>query len=304
MKLWHLVAMAMAFAPPALAEERAAYLDLARLGWNYQLRTTMVGRDASIPVHINGRDLAGAAICIVGEPPHPLTTETLAAFQALLQHGYGAPAPSHYAGHDASGCQKGHEIVLRLYSGRPPNRLLSMDLEWLNQNYDLGLPPGRLYTANSPALAQTFFGRRGTATHIMVKQSALDRIGPLERAFYRSILIEELFQTFTFGMDVLVFNRAEGFLSKLQESPLNLQRLRWGSRAFMRALLQSNPQGLCKFDLFMLHAIALASVDQTTDAAFLDYIDRDYETLAQLAAETAADKRFAILLDPSCGALP
>ncbi len=299
-----LVALFLTFATPVGADERAAYLDLARQGWNYELRTTMVGRDTSIPVHINGQDLAGVSICLVGEKPHTLTTETLTAFRALLQHGFGAPVPSYYAGPDASGCSSDREIILRLYSGRPPNRMLSKDLEWLNQKYQLGLPPGRNYIANSPALAQTFFGRRGTATHIMIKQSALDRIGPLETAFYRSILIEELFQTFTFGMDVLVFDRAAGFLSKLQESPLNMHRLRWGSRDFMRALLKSNPQGLCEFDLFMLHAIALATVDQTTDAAFLEYIEDDYDALIQLAARTAAEKQFAILFDPTCGGTP
>lgn len=299
-----LAALVLTFAAPADADERAAYLDLARQGWNYKLRTTMVGRDASIPVHINGQDLAGVSICIVGEQPHALTIETLTAFRALLQHGFGVPVPSLYAGADATGCSADRQIILRLYSGRPPNRMLSKDLEWLNQKYQLGLPPGRIYTANSPALAQTFFGRRGTATHIMVKQSALDRLGPLETAFYRSILIEELFQTFTFGMDVLVFDRAAGFLSKVQESPLNLHRLRWGSRDFMRALLKSNPRGLCEFDLFMLHAIALASVDQTTDAAFLEYIYDDYDTLVQLAAKTAANEQFAILFDPTCGGIP
>lgn len=299
---WLFAALVLTFAAPASADERAAYLDLARQGWNYKLRTTMVGRDTSIPVHINGRDLAGVSICIVGERPHALTTETLTAFRALLQRGFGVPVPSRYAGPDASGCREDRQIILRLYSGHPPNRMLSNDLEWLNRKFQLGLPSGRIYTANSPALAQTFFGRRGTATHIMVKQSALDRIGPLETAFYRSILIEELFQTFTFGMDVLVFDRTARFLSKLQESPLNLHRLQWGSRNFMRALLKSNPRGLCRFDLFMLHAIARTSVDQTTDPAFIEYLDGDYDALVLLAMETAEDQQFAILFDPTCSA--
>ena len=40
--------------------DKASYLQLARQGWSYQLRTTMLGRDLSIPVDINGKRLSGA----------------------------------------------------------------------------------------------------------------------------------------------------------------------------------------------------------------------------------------------------
>ncbi|MFK7751792.1 MAG: hypothetical protein AB8B51_04515 [Sedimentitalea sp.] len=280
--------------------DKVKYLELARAGWNYELRTTMVGRDLSIPIHIHGRDLAGASLCLVGERPHPQSLEVINAFRALVHHVYGKAVTMRYAGRQASACGSGRTVILRLYSGRPPNRALSADLDWMNQIYQLGLPQRRSYAATSPAMAQTFFGRRGQGTHIMVKQSALRNLGALERLFYKSILIEELFQSFTFGMDILQFDRAAGFQSKLQEVPMNLHRLNWDSRAFMRALLTSNPPGLCAFDVFMLHAVARAPVDQTTEPAFITFIDRAYESLFTAATATMSDPRFAPLMAPGC----
>lgn len=286
---------------PVLAD-RSDYLDLARQGWSYQLRTTMVGRDMSIPVHINGRDLAGASICVIGEKPHPLTSDVLEAFRDLLRHSFGKPTPMRYAGYDIRGCGSGRTVILRLYSGYPPNRALSTDLQWMNQTYALGLPEGRDYAATSPAMAQTFFGRQGQGTHIMVKQPGSGRPGALETTFYKSILVEELFQSFTFGMDILLFDRSVGFLSKLQETPFNLHRLPWSSHAFMRALVRSNPVGLCTFDLFMLHAVGRAPVDETVEPDFIDYIDAEYDRLYGLAGLTMTDPRFTTLVDPDCGA--
>lgn len=303
---WVLIVLgALILAGPLGAQpntDKQAFLDLARRGWNYQLRTTMIGRDLSIPVRINGRDLAGAALCLVGDAPHPNSLAVLNAFRALVEHSYGKPMPMRYAGDHARGCGVGHTVILRLYSGYPPNRDLTADLQWMNQQYQLGLPRGRDYAANSPAMAQTFFGRRGQSTHIMVKQPRPITLGRLERAFYKSILIEELFQSFTFGMDVMLFDRRAGFLSKLQETPNNLYRLSWDSRAFMKALVASNPGALCTFDLFMLHAVGRATVDQTVNTQFLDYIDTDYDDLLALAEDTLADPRFAAIVDGSCGA--
>ncbi|WP_300057185.1 hypothetical protein [uncultured Roseobacter sp.] len=284
--------------------DRAAYVDLARQGWNYQLRTTMIGRDLSIPVHINGRDLAGASLCLVGERPHPNSLEVINAFRALARHVFGKPLPMRYAGAGAENCGSGRTVVLRLYSGHPPNQALSDDLSWMNGVYQLGLPSRRYFAATSPAMAQTFFGRRGQGTHIMVKQPRRGTVGALEQSFYTSILVEELFQSFTFGMDILIFDRAAAFQSKLQETPLNLERMPWESRGFMRALLQSNPRGLCAFDVFMMHAVAEAPVDQTTEPGFIDYVDTAYDTLAAQAAETMADTRFAALIAPRCQRAP
>lgn len=304
MRLWiSALCLAALLVTPATAD-RTVYLDLARRGWSYELRTTMVGRDLSIPVHIHGRDLAGASLCIVGERPHQASLDILNAFRALARHVFGKPLTMRYAGRDASGCGSGRVVVLRLYSGHPPNRALSADLRWMNHVYQLGLPKARFYAATSPAMAQTFFGRRGQGTHIMVKQPGLDRPGRLERAFYKSILIEELFQSFTFGMDILLFDRASAFQSKLQETPLNLQRLSWESQAFMRALLRSNPAGLCAFDVFMMHAVAEAPVDQTIDPGFIDYIDREYDALFDRAAATMTDARFAPILATTCQRAP
>lgn len=280
--------------------DKSTYLDLARRGWNYELRVTMLGRDMAIPVHIHGRDLAGASLCLVGERPHPQTRAVLDTFRALLHHSFGYPAPVRYAGPTARGCGSGRTVILRLYSGHPPNRALSSDLQWLNEVHQLGLPSSRSYVASSPAMAQTFFGRRGQGTHIMVKQPAHARPDRLEAAFYKSILIEELFQSFTFGMDILLYDRRAGFLSKLQETPVNMQRLPWESHAFMRALLQSNPAGLCAFDVFMMHAVGRTPVDQTVDPGFIDYIDAHYDRLRALADETLADPRFAPLFDSGC----
>lgn len=288
---------------PALAD-RAAFVDLARRGWNYELRTTMVGRDLSIPVHINGRDLAGASLCVVGERPHPNSLDVINAFRGLAAHVFNKPLTMRYAGRDASACGSGRTVILRLYSGHPPNRALSADLLWMNGIYQLGLPPKRHYAATSPAMAQTFFGRRGQGTHIMVKQPRVATLGDLERSFYTSILVEELFQSFTFGMDILLFDRAASFQSKLQETPLNLQRLPWESRDFMRALLRSNPGGLCTFDVFMMHAVAEAPVDQTIEPGFIDYIDREYDQLLVRATETMRDARFAPILMPDCRRAP
>ena len=282
------------------APQKDSYLDIARKGWSYELRTTMIGRDMSIPVHINGRDLAGASICMVGERPNRQSLEVINAFRKLIAHVHDKPVPMRYAGPRAEACGSGRMIVLRLYSGTPPNRALSDDLNWMNRTYKLGLPKDRFYAASSPAMAQTFFGHRGQGTHIMVQQTAIPGSDRLDDAFFRSILVEELYQSFTFGMDILQFDSDDPFHSKLQEIPLNLHRLAWGSRAFKRALLGSNPPGLCEFDVFMLHAVAKAPVDETTMPDFIDYIDANFEDLVDMTRGTIADGTYDVILDPDC----
>jgi hypothetical protein len=300
MRLFGPLTLMLCLVAAPLAADRLAYLDLARRGWNYQLRTTMVGRDLSIPVHINGNDLAGASLCLVGQPPDADSLRTIGTFRALAHHVFGKPIPMRYAGPDASACGSGRTVVLRLYSGHPPNQALSADLRWLNSIHDLGLSMRSDFRATSPAMAQTFFGRRGQGTHIMVKQSALSRPGILESAFYKSILIEELFQSFTFGMDILLLDRTAGFQSKLQETPVSLYRLPWDSRDFMRGLVNSNPGGLCPFDVFMMHAVAKAPVDQTIEPAFIDYIEQSYDDLMARTEQTLGDGQFAPILDLAC----
>ena len=285
-----------AFAAP----DRQAFLDLARKGWVYELRTTMIGRDLSIPVRISGKALAGAPICIVGERPTQKSWRVINAFRALMRETSGKTLPVRFAGPTARLCGVGRTVVLRLYSGRPPARALTDDLYWLNEVYALGLPANRQYAANSPAMAQTFFGRRGQATHLMVKQADRDDVTPTEEAFYRSILIEELFQSFSFGMDILHFDRSAAFLSKLEEFPTDLRRVPWESPIFMERLLRSNPRGLCEFDIFMLYAVAEAPFDETNDPAFIDFIDSQFDALMTEAAATSLDPAFAEIVDPGC----
>ncbi|MHA6345997.1 hypothetical protein [Roseivivax sp. CAU 1761] len=280
--------------------DRLIWLDLVQKGWIYELRSTMLGRDLSIPVRIHGRNLAGAALCIVGEPPQPQTRAVLDAFRLLMREVHGRALPMRYAGASARACGTGRVAVLRLWSGRPPNAALTEDLVWMDAIHGLGLPPQRSYAAHSPAMAQTFFGRRGSGTHLMVKQAAGPEMTALEAAFYRSILVEELFQAFTFGMDILHFDRAAPFASKLEEYPVNLANLPWNSPAFMEGLLRSNPPGLCDFDVFMLHAVARAPVEQTTEAAFLDFVTAEFEPLLAAARRTLADARIALIHDPDC----
>jgi len=295
---WYVLLFALV-AFPAHAD-KANDLKLARQGWVYELRTTMVGRDLSIPVSIHGRTMVEGGLCVVGTPPHALSRQIIDEFAGLLAHVFNTPFKAMFAGAEAHTCGAAHSAVLRLFGGYPPNGALSTDLDWLNRNFALGLPKGRQYMASSPAQAQTFFGRGGQATHLLVKQSEHKRLTPLEEAFFRSILIEELFQSFTFGMDILLFDRSAGFTSKLQEFPLVLDQLQWGSRAFMQKLLAANPTALCPFDVLMLHAIAEAPVDETTDPKFVTYITDNYERLQTLAVQTIAMPEFASIVDPGC----
>lgn len=300
MRLLILFLLGLAMMSTAALADRTAYIELAKRGWSYELRSTMVGRDLSIPVRINGRALAGASLCIVGETPTPASLQVINSFRALVRRVYGKPVTMRYAGLDGSACGAGRNVILRLYSGFPPNAALSADLRWMDDLYELGLPGRRRFAATSPAIAQTFFGRRGQGTHIMVKQPVAAPRDAMEAAFYRSILIEELFQSFTFGMDILIFNRKEPFLSKLQETPMNLNRLSWESDTFMRALLRSNPSGLCAFDVFMMHAVAEAPVDQTIDPRFIDFIEAQYDDLLMRAQATMSDPALAPILTPEC----
>lgn len=300
MKLLFFTLKILALTVLPLCAEQSRYATIARQGWSYELRTTMVGRDLGIPVFINGRTLAGASLCIVGDPPHHQTLETLASFGKLIRHTYGKALTMRFAGETAAQCGVSRTIVLRLYSGFPPNAGLSADLDWMNEVYQLGLPEKRFYAATSPAMGQTFFGRRGQGTHIMVKQPAHQNTSPLEIGFYRSILIEELFQSFTFGMDILLFDRTAKFTSKLQETPLNLRRLSWESKAFMQALLSSNPSGLCPFDVFMLHAVARAPVEQTIEPRFITFIEEEYETLLEMAHDTMSNPAYESLIAKDC----
>ena len=283
------------------SSDRTTFIELARKGWVYDLRSAMSGRDpASVSVTINGRSHSGAAICIVGESPHPQTWETLRAFDALMHNVFHKPIPMRFAGADLSSCGTGRTIYVRLYSDRAPHRAFNVDLRRMDGVFDIGLPQSRDQYVLSPAQASTFFGRRGQVTHLLVMQPPEGPTTPLQSEFFASILIEELYQAYTFGMDILHFDRKVPFVSKLQEFPLNLRHIPWTSAAFMEGLLRSNPSGLCLFDVFMLHALANAPVAQTNDQAFIDFIAAQFDDLAQLADRTIVKPELSAIIDPRC----
>ncbi len=294
--------LALAAAPVAAASDRATFLDLARRGWVYELRSAIWGRDpASVEMHINGHVLSGASICVVGEKPHEATEAVLREFTGLTASIFGKGTPIRYAGADLDGCGTGRTIYLRLYSRQVPLDAFGSDLDRLDHVYGLGLAHSRRQYVVSPGQAATFFGRRGQATHLIVKQPAEGAaLSPLEARFYASILVEELYQAYTFGMDILQIDRRLAFVSKLQEFPVNLRQLPWDSPAFMEGLLRSTPSGLCRFDLFMLHAIAEAPVENTNTPEFLDYIDAHFDDLLASADTTATKPGHAEILDPGC----
>ena len=282
--------------------DRSQFLDLARKGWVYELRSALWRPDPDRPpVRINGRDMAGAALCIIGEPPHPQTMKVIEAFRDLVADVFHKPTPMRFGGAELSSCGTGRIWYMRLYSGLIPHRAFNDDLRRMDAIFDIGLPRNREQSILSPAQASTFFGRNGQATHLLVKQPRMTELSPLEQRFFASILIEELYQAFTFGMDILHFDRQVAFVSKLEEFPVNLRHLPWDSPRFMEGLLRSNPAGLCRFDVFMLHALAGAPVERTNTEAFLSFIDGRFSELLGQADDTLAQAAYAPILDRRCG---
>lgn len=283
---------------------RSSVLNLARQGWVYTLRSSMMRRPGgtAMPV-ISARSLRGARLCLLGEDPHPVTREVLNRFSELMERTSGVPLQIDDA-IDPEDCN-GQRVVLRLFSRRSPHQEYNEDLNRLDRSFAIGLPRRRRHLVASPAQAQTFFGRRGQATHILIMQPMADRdLTEVARLFYTSILIEELYQAFTFGMDVILFDRETPPMSKLQESPVSLRGLPWRSDAFMRGLLSSNPTGLCAFDILMLHALGESNLERTNSDALLRYLNDNYGRLSEAMRETVAMSDFAPLLDPACRNLP
>lgn len=282
--------------------DRSQFLDIARKGWVYELRSAMLRPDATRPpVRINGRDMAGAALCLIGEAPHPQTLAVIEVFRDLVADVFRTPMPVRFGGADLRACGGGRIWYLRLYSGLIPQRAFNSDLRRMDQIYDIGLPRDREQSILSPAQASTFFGRNGQATHLLVKQPGTKDLSPLEQRFFASILIEEMYQAFTFGVDILHFDRHAAFISKLEEFPVNLRHLSWDSPGFMEGLLGSNPAGLCRFDVFMLHALARAPVERTNTEDFLTFIDGRFAELLGQADHTFAQAAYAPILDQRCG---
>ncbi|KAF0674692.1 hypothetical protein PMES_03075 [Profundibacterium mesophilum KAUST100406-0324] len=292
---------------PAAAQAdggKTAVLELARKGWVYELRSSMMRpvRGRALP-RIDARSLRGARLCLLGEAPHPVTLDVIEQFSALLELTFGQPLRLDDAV-DPAGCA-GEPVVLRLFSDRSPDIAYNSDLERLDTEFAIGLPRRRRHFVATPAQAQTFFGELGQATHILVMQPEVEtEPADLTLQFHVSILIEELYQAFTFGMDVLLFDRTRKPISKLQEYPLHLRGLSWRSDAYMAGLLSSNPRGLCAFDVLMLHALGESDLERTNSSELIVYIDENYTRLTERMRETLALPSLSTILDPDCAALP
>lgn len=248
--------------------------------------------------------MATGTVCLIGDPPHPTTREVLKSFSKLLHDVFGRELGFEMAGRDVSSCRLPARTYVRLYNSAPPHWAYNQDLRVLDRAYGIGLPKDRDQVVMSPGQASVYFGKRGTAAHLLIKQSAKRSETKLEHDFYATILIEELFQTFSFGQDILKFDRKAPFVSKLQEHPVNLRYLPWESEGFMRGLLESNPRGLCAFDIFMLHALAETQLVSVNSPEFLNFIERHFEQLLQQTAATLNDPGFRPILDRNCGELP
>ncbi|QHQ36516.1 hypothetical protein [Algicella marina] len=299
------LSLASAFAGAAAAEpDKEAFLSLAQKGWVYELRSSVLRRDASMPpVRLDSKKIAQGSVCLIGEKPHNETRATLATFDRLLRNIFNRSEGFLSSGADASACGPA-QTYIRLYSGRPPFIAYNRDLRWIDETFDIGLPKDRDHRIFSPAQAITYFGRKGTAVYLLVKQPRGPEPSELERRFYRSILTEELFQAFSFGVDILVFEPTGPFLSKIQETPVNLRHMNWNDPRYMEGMLSSNPGGLCEFDLFMLHALARTRLTSSNSPAFLQYISDRFTDLEEMAHRTLADGIADEIVDPECGHMP
>lgn len=294
--------------PAGAGPTKPDYLTVARRGWVFAMRSSSGRRARDLPpIRFDGKATATGPICVFGAPPTAATTAVLTAFEALLAEVFGRRDPIVRPGDGATGieeCGDDGLIHLRLYAAHPPVADYNRDLRYLDEAFGIGLPRDVRRRVAAPAQAASFFARRGEVAHVLVRQARTDAQSPLEAAFHRSILIEELFQVISHGIDVMSFDRTAPLVSKLQERPVYLRRLSWRSEAYMRGLLDSNPAALCGFDVLMLHALARTRLTNSNSEAFLSFVEHRFDELAVRARRTMEDERFAILLDPACAALP
>ncbi len=301
-----LIVLLMAM-PVAAAQfpTREEFLNLARQGWVFEMRSNVRRRDHTMPaVRTNSRAMVAGSICLYGEPVHPHLMDVFTTFRNLINAVYGQVGTLQFGQKEAPSCAGTPRIFVRFYSGRPPHRAFNADLRHVDEVYDIDLPQDRDQPILGPAQAATFFGREGTASHLLINQPGDAPLTQLQRQYYRTLLIEELFHAFTFGMDILKFDRKTAFRSKLQEHPVNLRYLAWDSPKFMRGLLASNPKGLCAFDIFMMHALANTALDSVNTQEFLRFISAHFDRLEGLTRATLADARFNLLMDNRCRDLP
>lgn len=293
----------------AIAEEadptRAAYLAIAKQGWVFDFRSSLLRRGPDLPpVLFNGKSIATGAICVFGAPAHPLVHRVLNRFQHLLSHVFGREAPITFARGGISACPPRQRVYLRLYERFASGGAFNADLRSIDAAFGIDLPKDRPEYVRSPAQGIGFFGRNGDVAHLLIRQPEMAEPTLLQQKFYRSILIEELFQVVSYGVDILKFDPDTPFLSKLQERPAYLKHLKWGSEAYMRGLLASNPKGMCAFDVFMLHALAQMTLESSNSEAFLEFIDAEFDDLLARTRTTLADPDLDILIDETCMRMP
>ena len=282
------------------APNKADYMTLAKRGWSYEYRGSIRRQVPDIPAsHVLARTMAKRDICLLGSVPHPLTNEILAGFRGLLGQIFGDVGSVFDAVDTLTDCPTSATVFVRIYDRSLPFLEYNRDLQDLNSRFEIGMSD-QTQQILSPAQAVTFFGKKGQATHITLMQPKRHRTTPLERRFFRSIMIEELYQSYSFGIDVFKVGRGGPYDSKLQESFVNLQGLSWLSESYMEGLLSSNPLGLCDFDLLMLHALAEVDENLTESNDFVQYLDNNFERLVTTAQEFAHRSHAAALMDPGC----
>lgn len=310
MAIWGLIAAVLMTVSPGSADDaqqptRDDYLRLAQTGWVFELNSSHKRRSPAFPpVRFNSGEFAKGEICLFGAPPHALSRQIIRVFSDLLRDIYDRRLAVTFAGRNISNCPSRQRVYVRLYDDRLPRALYRADLVQLDHDFDIRLPSSGSEPASSPAQASVFFGAGGSVAHLLVNQPHNGELTELERNYFASILIEELFQVVSFGTDVVKFDAETPFLSKLQERPVNLRYLPWQSERFMAGLLGSNPSGLCAFDVFMLHSLAAANLETVNSDELILFIDANFDDLLSKTVRTLINPAYQPLLDQRCLALP
>lgn len=285
---------------PAKAVTKSEFIALAERGWKYEYRGSFRRGVSKLPAsHLLAKTMAKRDVCLLGEEPHPLINDTMEEFRTLLRDIYGDIGQLVSGVPTVIDCPETSSVFIRLYTRRLPNLVFNRDLQDLNVKFAIGMT-GQSQSILSPAQAVTFFGKKGKATHIILLQPQLRPMSPLQIRFYRSLLIEELYQTYSFGIDIFKAKPGGPFMSKLQEGFVNLQGRRWTSKDYMKGLLSSNPDGLCEFDAMMLHAIGAVPETVESSTGFIDYISENFEQLLLAAQNTIGQADISKMFDPGC----
>lgn len=273
---------------------------LAERGWNYEYRGSFRRQAHDLAAsHLLAKRMPASSICLLGEEMHPLSRETLSMFRSLNTAIFDQFGSLTTGQPDVDTCPEEATVFIRLYSRRLPSEAFNRDLQSINHRFGIGMS-GQAQEILSPAQAVTFFGKKGQATHILVLQPRKRELSEQQKRFFRSLMIEELYQTYSFGIDIFKTGVGGPFASKLQESFTNLRSRSWLSPDFMEGLLSSNPDGLCLFDLMMLHAIHEVPENVSASDAFISFVSKNFAKLVASAEQTMADQAVAALLDPMC----